>query len=56
MSTIPTDKVKEAALWLATGGKNPNRASFPQLRERGLNALEAVEAIRQAALIRARAT
>ena len=48
--------VEEAARWLATGGSDKSRAPVPQLRERfGLSAGEAIEAIREANLIRARA-
>jgi hypothetical protein len=50
------ETVIEAARWLATGGSDKTRAPVPQLRERfGLSLAEAVEAIREAALIRARA-
>ena len=50
-------KLDEAALWLATGGRDKGRAVVPQLIERyGLTAAQACEAIRQANLIRARAT
>lgn len=48
--------VLEAARWLATGGSDRARPPVPQLRERfGLSPAEAVEAIREANLIRARA-
>lgn len=48
--------VDEAARWLATT-PNPPRIAVPELRERfGLSAQEACWAIREAQLIRARAT
>lgn len=48
--------VEAAALWLATGGVDRTKAALPQLRRRfGLTAAEAVEAIRQSNLIKARA-
>jgi hypothetical protein len=51
-----TTKLDEAALWLATGGKDKGRAVVPQLVEKyGMTAAQACEAIRQANLIRARA-
>jgi len=49
------DPVKSAALWLATGGADRSRSVVPQLREKfALTAKTAVEAIREADLIRAR--
>ncbi|UVK57580.1 hypothetical protein DBIPINDM_008188 (plasmid) [Mesorhizobium sp. AR02] len=51
------DVVAEAAQWLATGSADRGKAVVPQLQERfALPLKEAVEACRQAALIRARAT
>lgn len=48
--------VEAAALWLATGGVDRTKAAVPQIRERfGLTAAEAVESIRRANLIKARA-
>jgi hypothetical protein len=45
-----------AATWLATGSADRSKAIIPQLQERfSLPLKEAVEACRQAALIRARA-
>ncbi|QKD01506.1 hypothetical protein EB235_08255 [Mesorhizobium loti R88b] len=45
-----------AAEWLASGNADSATAVLPQLRDRfGLSAREAIEACRQAALIRARA-
>jgi hypothetical protein len=53
MNTLRLD---EAALWLATGGRDKGRPAVPQLIERyGLTAAQACEAIRQANLIKARA-
>ncbi len=50
-----TEAVQKAALWLATE-KNPPHPIVPELRERfGLSAAEAVAAIRESHLIRARA-
>jgi hypothetical protein len=56
-------KLDEAALWLATGGRDlatggrdKGRAAVPQLIEKyGLTPGQACEAIRQANLIKARA-
>jgi hypothetical protein len=49
--------IANAALWLATGGADKTNAIVPQLREQfGLSAVEACAAIREANLIRARAT
>jgi hypothetical protein len=51
-----TTKLDEAALWLATGGRDKGRPAVPQLIEKyGLTPSQACEAIRQANLIRARA-
>ena len=47
--------VEAAALWLATGGADKTKAALPQIRKRfGLTAAEAVAAIRESNLIRAR--
>lgn len=49
-----TDSVQKAARWLATE-KNPPHPIVPALRERfGLSAAEAVAAIRESHLIKAR--
>jgi hypothetical protein len=51
-----TTKLDEAALWLATGGRDKGRSAVPQLVERfGLTPLQDCQAIRQANLIKARA-
>ena len=51
-----SETILVAARRLATGGSDKTRAPVPQLRERfGLSPAEAVEAIREANLIRARA-
>jgi hypothetical protein len=48
-------KLEEAAMWLATGGRDTRRATVPQLRERyGFTTSQAVAAIRQAKLMRAK--
>lgn len=48
--------VAEAAAWLATGSADRTKAIIPQLQEKfALPLKDAVEACRQAALIRARA-
>ncbi len=48
--------IATAALWLATGGADRTRAITPQLQGKfSLTVLEAVQAIREANLIRARA-
>lgn len=48
--------VAEAAAWLATGSADRTKAVIPQLQEKfALPLKDAVEACRQAALIRARA-
>jgi len=47
--------IQPAALWLATGGADKTHAVVPQLRERfGLSTPQAIAAIREANLIRAR--
>ncbi|TIP06635.1 MAG: hypothetical protein E5X72_00015 [Mesorhizobium sp.] len=47
--------VDRAATWLATGGADRTKATVPQVRERfGLSALQAVQAIRESHLIKAR--
>ncbi|RWI25848.1 MAG: hypothetical protein EOQ94_09680 [Mesorhizobium sp.] len=62
MSGAPTmerraDTVSAAALWLATGNRDKNRAAAPQLCEPfGLTTRQACEAIAEANLIRARTT
>ncbi|MDX8438333.1 hypothetical protein [Mesorhizobium australafricanum] len=54
--TASTSEVEAAALWLATGGIDRTKAAVPQIRQRyGLTAAQAVEAIRRAQLIKARA-
>ncbi|MBN9552477.1 MAG: hypothetical protein J0H31_27390 [Alphaproteobacteria bacterium] len=50
------DDVKAAARWLATGGADRTKATVPQIRQRfGLTAAEAIAAIRESTLIKARA-
>lgn len=53
-----TDSVKQAAHWLAvTPEAEKPHPIIPHIRERfGLSAMQAIEAINQARLIRARAT
>ncbi|ESY56583.1 MULTISPECIES: hypothetical protein [unclassified Mesorhizobium] len=47
--------IAKAALWLATGDRDKNRAAVPQLREKfGLSAADAVAALRESRLILAR--
>jgi len=47
--------IAAAAQWLATGGADKTKAAVPQLRKRfGLSATEAVAAIRESNLIKAR--
>ena len=55
-SDLPSS-VLDAAHWLATGGADKTKAVVPQLRDTfSLSATEACAAIREANLIRARAT
>ena len=52
---MEAEKLQEAAMWLATGGRDESRPAVPQLQKRfGLTAKQACEAIRNANLIRAR--
>jgi Transcriptional Coactivator p15 (PC4) len=54
--TTADPMVIQAAAWVATGGIDRSRAAVPQLREKfGLSAPQACHALREAALIRARA-
>ncbi|MDG4908440.1 hypothetical protein P9228_18610 [Mesorhizobium sp. WSM4898] len=51
-----TSDIAAAAQWLATGGVDRTRAAVPQIRQRfGLTAAEAIAAIRESNLIKARA-
>lgn len=48
--------VAAAASWLATGSADRSKPVVPQLKERfGLTALQAVQAMREANLVKARA-
>lgn len=47
--------ILDAARWLATGGADKAKPIVPQLKALGLTPVQAVEAIREAHLIRARA-
>jgi hypothetical protein len=50
-----TDRVNAAAEWFAHGGADKTKPIIPQLRRQfSLTALEAVQALREAALQRAR--
>ncbi|ESY02291.1 hypothetical protein X755_01240 [Mesorhizobium sp. LNJC405B00] len=52
-----SSQILDAAHWLATGGADRTKAVVPQMQERfGLSASDACEAVREANLIRARAT
>ncbi|RUV41082.1 MAG: hypothetical protein EOQ55_00805 [Mesorhizobium sp.] len=54
--TSDVSDVAAAARWLASGGADRAKAIVPQLRKRfGLNAAEAVQAIRESHLVLARA-
>lgn len=46
--------IMDAARWLATGGADKAKPLVPQLKALGLTPVQAVEAIREANLIRAR--
>lgn len=53
----PSTKIAEAAQWLSITPRSQRGAAVPEVQRRfGLNAAEACEAIREAALIHARAT
>lgn len=56
MSAAVSDRVMDAAQWLATGGADKSRSIIPQVREKfGLTLHEAAAACREAHLISARA-
>lgn len=56
-ASAPAAKIDEAAKWLAVTPRSQRGPAVPEVQRRfGLTAAEACEAVRQAGLIRARAT